>query len=577
MIRILLLCLAVCTAGLTLSAQDMVEITFNVATSSITGDVNTIQLAGGGNFGEPGDNPMSDEDGDGVYTITVMREVGFSSFYTFTNGPCGDYSCKENIGGQDCARPDNFNDRRIENVTQDTVINTCFEQCTDAAVCGAPPAAFQVTFQLDLRGYEEAFTTPGVVGNFNGFDGNANPMTDEDGDSIWTATLELAAGPIDYKFQLDNYTVQDMLTADQECVFAFGDMGQFVNRVDTITADVALDPVCLNSCEPCRELPMDNMVSITFNVGTGAITGDVDTIQLAGGGNFGDPGDNPMSDEDGDGVYTITVMRPVGFSSFYTFTNGACPGFTCKEQIGGQDCANPNNFDDRFLPAVTQDTVINTCFGLCTDDLVCTPAETAAVTFQVDMSEVEQDFTVVGLVGTFNSFDGNANPMTDDDGDSIYTITLALPLGPIQYKFQADNYTVDEMLSADESCVMAFGDMGQFVNRVDTITGDVTFDVVCLNSCQSCEPTSTNDPSAYGISFDIRPTLVSEQLTLDLRQPNDIVSSIQVFSTSGRLVETRTLRGTTIEAIDVSTLASGTYFLRLSHRGAATVRRFVKR
>ncbi len=327
-------------------------------------------------------------------------------------------------------------------------------------------------------------------------------------------------------------------------------------------------------CSASLILPAQDSISITFNVGTSGIIGTVNTIQLAGGSSFGAPGENPLSDDDDDGVYTITVRQPVGFSSFYTFTNGPCSDYACKENIAGQACANPNNFNDRFLTAVSQDTVINTCFGACTDDLMCAPPETAMVTFQVDLSEVEQAYTTPGVVGTFNGFDANANPMTDTDGDSIWTATIEIPLGPIQFKFQADNYALDESLSPDQPCAM---DFGGFVNRVDTIVGDTVLAAVCFASCEACSPVSTYDPSVYGISLDLRPTLVSDQLLVDLRQPPALQSMLQVFSVGGQLLETRAVRGTAINVFDVSQLASGAYFLRLTHRDAVAVRRFVKR
>ena len=42
---------------------------------------------------DPGDNQMTDDDGDGIYSITVKARL--DSHYTFTNGACGDWSCKE--------------------------------------------------------------------------------------------------------------------------------------------------------------------------------------------------------------------------------------------------------------------------------------------------------------------------------------------------------------------------------------------------------------------------------------------------------------------------------------------------
>jgi len=113
-------------------------------------------------------------------------------------------------------------------------------------------------------------------------------------------------------------------------------------------------------------------------------------VYLAGGSNFGNPGDFEMTDPDNDSVYTITVRQPVGFSSYYTFTNGNCPDYSCKENIAGQACADPGNFNDRFIPAVSADTTINTCFGECTDDLTCTPpAAGVEVTFAVDMNDAD--------------------------------------------------------------------------------------------------------------------------------------------------------------------------------------------
>ena len=115
------------------------QITFNLNMANEDVSPEGVFLAGGGNFGMPGDYPMTDDDGDGVWTITVEVPAGFTGHYTFTNGACQDWSCKENIAGQACADPDNWNDRYIENVTGPVVINTCFAQCTTDGSCPAFP------------------------------------------------------------------------------------------------------------------------------------------------------------------------------------------------------------------------------------------------------------------------------------------------------------------------------------------------------------------------------------------------------------------------------------------------------
>lgn len=112
-----------------------IDITWNVNMSEQTVSADGVYLAGGPFFGH-GDYPMLDPDGDQVYSITLEREIGFSSDYTFLNGLCpSDWSCKENIEGQDCA-VEPFNDRNVTAEDQDVVINTCFGLCTTDGTCG---------------------------------------------------------------------------------------------------------------------------------------------------------------------------------------------------------------------------------------------------------------------------------------------------------------------------------------------------------------------------------------------------------------------------------------------------------
>jgi hypothetical protein len=238
-----------------------VNITFELNTATIAGNIDPagLYIAGGSGFGSPGDNQLVDPDGDGIYTITLQRESGFSSHYIFLNGNCPDYNCKENIAGLPCSDPANFNDRFLPAVTSDITIKACFNTCDSDGTC-------------------------------------------------------------------------------------------------TIVTD---------------------SVDITFNLNTESLDMvDPGGIFLAGGGNFGNPGDNPMIDPDGDGIYTITVKKPMGFASYYTFTNGNCPDYSCKEDLDGLPCGDPNSFNDRFLsPDMTMtDVTISACFGNCANDGSCIPS-----------------------------------------------------------------------------------------------------------------------------------------------------------------------------------------------------------
>ena len=261
-----------------------VNITFelNAATLNNNIDPGGLYIAGGSGFGVPGDNELTDPDGDGIYTITLQRDAGFSSYYTFLNGNCPDWSCKENIAGLPCANPDNFNDRFLPEVTEDVTVKACFGTCDDDGGC-----------------------------------------------------------------------------------------------------TVVLDSI-----------------SLTFELNTASIgTVDPGGIFLAGGGNFGNPGDNPMVDPDGDGIYTITVTKPAGFSSHYTFLNGNCGDWSCKEDLAGLPCGDPDNFNDRFLPATMESTTIKACFGACDSDGTC--ASVSVKGLEIDQSlftlqpSLAHDFTKI--------------------------------------------------------------------------------------------------------------------------------------------------------------------------------------
>lgn len=114
---------------------DMHPVTFEVNMNNETVAPDGVYVAGGGYFGVPGDNPMTDADGDGTWTATIEVPHGFTGYYTFVNGNCADWSCKENLAGLPCAHPENYNDRQLTNVTEATSVQTCFGQCTDDGSC----------------------------------------------------------------------------------------------------------------------------------------------------------------------------------------------------------------------------------------------------------------------------------------------------------------------------------------------------------------------------------------------------------------------------------------------------------
>lgn len=240
----------------------------------------------------------------------------------------------------------------------------------DIQVCGGGgiPSA-DVTFTVNMNQYGSAFSNVYVSGTFNSWAGDANQLSDADGDGIYSTTLSLPVGLYEYKFTLDNWAAQENLDITSACAqVTFAGSDVFVNRKLALSGDTELDPVCFNSCYACGE-----SVKINYALGLNGATADPGGVYLAGGAEFGAP--NPrfrMYDDDLDNVYTLQIERQRGYGGYFTFTNGACADFSCKEIIAGLSCAHPENFNDRFLSPVQQDTTLATCLATCATASDCT-------------------------------------------------------------------------------------------------------------------------------------------------------------------------------------------------------------
>ena len=116
---------------------------------------------------------------------------------------------------------------------------------------------------------------------------------------------------------------------------------------------------------PVGSLPTN--YDVTFNVSTDIINGNVSTDGIyVGGGFIGGHDALLLDDSDGDGVWSGTVSLPESGGHF-TLLNGNCSDWSCKEDISGQSCDDPTNYNDRnnLLGGFSQDTTLNLQFGSC--------------------------------------------------------------------------------------------------------------------------------------------------------------------------------------------------------------------
>ena len=133
----------------------------------------------------------------------------------------------------------------------------------------------QVTFKVDMTNYTGLTATDVVYvsGTFNGWSGNANPLTREGTTNVWSAVLPIPQSTtIEYKFQINNWAADERLTAGTSCTLT---TGAFTNRVLAVGTTAIVNPVvCWASCAACTttsvvapSLPIDfesTTVTYTF-------------------------------------------------------------------------------------------------------------------------------------------------------------------------------------------------------------------------------------------------------------------------------------------------------------------------
>ena len=346
------------------------DVTFSVNTANITvGELG--MYVGGGVLGGANAYAMSDDDEDGTWTVTIALNEGTTGNYIFLNSPTADndWGAKENLAGQSCSDPDNYDDRILAPVTADTTLLHCFGSCETDGSC--PSEFFDVTFSVNTAnitvGENGMYAGGGVLG-----DATAYAMSDDDGDGTWTVTVSLVSGTSgNYTFLNSpndggDWGAKENL-AGQECA----DANNYNDRIlEAVTADTTLLH-CFGSCETDGTCP-STFYDVTFSVNTANIEVGPNGM-YAGGGVLGDAQAYAMSDDDGDGTWTVTVSLVEGTVGNYTFLNSPNDGgdWGAKEDISGQECADGNNYNDRILAEVTGDITLLHCFGTCDTDGTC--------------------------------------------------------------------------------------------------------------------------------------------------------------------------------------------------------------
>ena len=337
-----------------------------------------------------------------------------------------------------------------------------------------------ITLSVDMNSYSGSFTTAYVNGDFNSWCGSCNPLSDSDGDGIWSVTIPLTSDSIEYKFTLDGWTGQETLTPGSSCTKT---TSGYTNRFLEILGDTTLTTVCWEACGSCATAPPPTPTyDVTFAVDMNNYTGSFTTVNVNGDFNAWCGSCNALSDADGDGVWTATL--PITADSIdYKFT---LDGWTGQETLTpGMSCVKTkSSFTNRYLHMTSDTTLATVCWESCSScSLAPPPTPTYDVTFAVDMNNYTGSFTTVNVNGSYNAWCGSCNALSDADGDGVWTATLPITADSIEYKFTLDGWTAEESLTPGTSCTKT---TGAYTNRFLHMTSDTTLATVCWESCSSC-------------------------------------------------------------------------------------------
>lgn len=176
-------------------------------------------------------------------------------------------------------------------------------------------------------------------------------------------------------------------------------------------------------------------VNVTFQVDMSTQTVSGDGVHCAGNwqaaagypGDW-DPSTSELLDPDGDMVYELTVQLPAGTYE-YKFVNGNAWG---SDEAVPSACA-PGGSNRELIVAMVDLTTPDVCFSSCSP-CPTGPIPTYSITFEVDMSTT-CDVDSVDIAGTINNWSGG-DMLADPDGDGIFSITMDIDSGEVQYKFR---------------------------------------------------------------------------------------------------------------------------------------------
>jgi hypothetical protein len=274
-----------------------------------------------------------------------------------------------------------------------------------------------------------------VIENVDG--GGTASATDITG-GVATATISWAAGTMPATASFGMLWSDEAAPGNQ--MLNKGDGADAVGSIDT-AFDCATD-------HPVPSTPVvPSTVNVTFQVDMSAVTVDPTGVYVAGGALFANAG-QALSDDDNDGIWTLTTAIDANSTVLYKFRNKASTGdsdwggFEDQAGLTAGGC-NSGQYNDRIVTVTDQDVVLDVvAYGSCTATPYVSPI--APPTFT--LTNVADSVTAVRMVGPgWNGWDANGGPAATKNDDGTWSVTVdPAPADTWEYKWTLDG--VQEIL-----------------------------------------------------------------------------------------------------------------------------------
>ena len=444
---------------------------------------------------------LSDEDGDNVWTGSGEFDpsIGQFEYVVAVSGPADGYSGWGQQWGSGC---------------ENTNFIVIFEEGVDTysanPTIGCDPVEPTV-FNVDMSCAGVEFSTVHLTGPLWGWTTDII-MTDEDGDGIYSITMENLTGDIEYKYMVDYWANQEDLVDDMvagaSCA-PITDYSGYANRqvaAGSTTADTygscsectdeipgCTDPAAVNynefatvddgNCNYCE------LVTVNFSVDAGDdVSADYDNVVI--NGSFAGPWFGwgvVLSDDDGDGVYTGSTQVEAGVTHEYVHAlTGAADGWSGWGVIGyaPEACALNDTTPNYFFSGECGATIDlpTVCFASCGECVEPVPGCTDPTADNYDPSATEDDgsctfcgeFSAVLIAAGDASAAGSADgyiQATGQNGSSNYDLQVT----------DADGVAQNPFALAAGDYIVTVVDLSN--NCSDSFTQTISEPVVAENPC----------------------------------------------------------------------------------------------